>query len=136
MFQFHGWAVVRHHTHDTNSVEQDQCWLLLENYIRLLSTQLIQTQRQNGCDSVLIAGQHNHRNEYVIDLFKWIAENAPGSYGILYIRDDEDSKRGYDFTNEFRVWKLCRGILIEQEDPFLSPCIPTVEDPFDSNLDD
>ncbi|KAI9135575.1 Imm7 family immunity protein [Acaryochloris sp. CCMEE 5410] len=96
----------------------------------LLPTNLVQFQRCNGCDSVSVAGQHNHRADYIVDLFVWIAKNAPGAYGILYIRDDEDSKRGADYTNDFRVWKLCRGNLIETSDPFLSPCVPTIEDRF------
>ncbi len=83
-----------------------------------------------------VAGQHNHRSEYIIELFQWVAENAPGSYGILYIRDDEDQSRDNDYSNCFRVWRLCRGQLTERDDPFLSPAIPTVEDPYDESRGD
>ncbi|WP_207383576.1 Imm7 family immunity protein [Paenibacillus solani] len=47
-------------------------------------------KRYNGQDSFLISGLHNHKSEYVINIFKWIAINLPGSYGLLYIHDDED----------------------------------------------
>ena len=79
-----------------------------------------------------IFGHNNHRNEPVVDLFRWLAENARGSYGLLYIHDDEDFKRGSDYTNRFRVWKLTLGQLEELDDPFLSPYMPTVELPFEA----
>ena len=137
MFEFHGWASIRYHTHDTDSTLQSQCWQSLENHVKTLpDTSFVHMQRYNGCDSLHIAGQHNHRSEYVMDLFRWIAENASGSYGLLYIRDDEDQDRGGDYGNEFRVWRLCRGDLSELSDPFLSPAIPTVEDPYDETRND
>lgn len=136
MFEFHGWASVQYHTHDTDIVRQDRCWDKLVEYMETIPNEHVWMQRYNGCDSVLVAGQHNHRSEYVIELFRWIANNAPGSYGILYIRDDEDCSRKSDFSNEFRVWRLCRGTLQEQDDPFLSPAIPTVEDPYEESRGD
>ena len=57
-----------------------------------------------------------------------------GSYGLLYVLDDEDYQDG-DYQNEFRVWRLVRGALEERSDPFLSPFIPTVEDPYDPARD-
>ena len=136
MFEFHGWASIHHHTHDTDPVLQTACWDALSTYVDDIRCDFVRLQRYNGCDSLTIAGQHNHRNEYVIDLFRWIAANAPGSYGILYIRDDEDAKRDSDFTNVFRVWTLCRGDLTERDDPFLSPAIPIVEDEYDDSRGD
>ncbi len=110
---------------------QNACWERLVAYTSEMRDDIVQLQRYNGCDSLMIAGQHNHRGDYVIDLFRWMAANAPGSYGLLYIRDDEDSHRGGDFTNVFRVWRLCRGTITEMDDPFLSPAISTVEDEYD-----
>ena len=138
MFQFHGWASIRYHTHDSDPVLQDKCWKKLKNHVDELNSQLVRLQRHNGCDSLLVAGQHNHRagGKYIFELFQWVASNAPGSYGILYIADDEDVKRDADFSNEFRVWRLCRGQFIEESDPFLSPVIPTVEDVHDEARDD
>ena len=89
---------------------QDRCWEQLIDYITTPPNDLIHVQRYNGCDSLHIAGQHNHRAEYVIELFQWIADNAIGSYGILYIRDDKDQKRISDYSNSFRIWRLCRGL--------------------------
>jgi len=136
MFEFHGWASIHYHTHGTNAFKQDACWDALATYVAEMPTSFVRLQRYNGGDSLTIAGQHNHRNEYVIELFRWIAANAVGSYGLLYIRDDEDSVRGADFENCFRAWRLCRGALTEMDDPFLSPAIPVVEDPWDASRED
>ncbi len=136
MFEFHGWASVLYHTHDTDAALQDRCWQQLVDYVATIPTNLVHVQRYNGCDSLHVAGQHNHRSEYIIELFQWIADNASGSYGILYIRDDEDHSREGNYTNCFRVWRLCRGQLTECDDPFLSPAIPTVEDPYDESRGD
>jgi len=143
MFEFHGWARVQYHTHDTDSILQDRCWDNLVEYVETIPNELVSYNRYNMCNSVFVNGQHNHRSEYVIELFQWIADNAPGAYGILYIRDDEDGLWGdkdpcrkSDYSNEFRVWRLCRGTLQELDDPFLSPAIPTVEDPYDESRGD
>lgn len=136
MFEFHGWASIHYHTHDTNSELQKHCWQQLVEHIATIPNELIRLQYYNGCYSAIVAGQHNHHSEYVIDLFRWIAVNAPGSYGLLYIRDDEDCSSDGVYSNCFRVWRLCRGTLTECDDPFLSPAIPTVEDPYDESRDD
>lgn len=65
------------------------------------------------------------RAEEIINLYQFIADQAPGSYGLLYTRDDEDIE-GYD--NEFRVFVLARGIIQQKEDVLLSPFVPIVED--------
>ena len=133
MVEFHGWATIRYHTHDTSQSLQDQCWKKIEDHIPSLPVpNLVHLQKYNGCDSLHIAGQHNHEAEYVIELFRWIAQVAPGSYGILYFQDDEDEK----YENEFRVWRLCRGELTEHDDPLLSPYVPTVEDEHDESRGD
>lgn len=60
----------------------------------------------------------------VVDLYKFIGEAAIGSYGLLYLMDDEDP--GYD--NKFRVFRLAKGVLKECEDNLLSPINPTLEE--------
>ncbi|MFF0055414.1 Imm7 family immunity protein [Streptomyces microflavus] len=62
----------------------------------------------------------------VAELFEHVAEVAPGSYGLLHVRDDEDP--GHE--NEVRVLRLVRGRVTQHTETLLSPCIPTVEDPF------
>ena len=79
----------------------------------------------NGMYSMMLAGQFNHRRDAILDIFRWLAEHGPGSYGLLFVRDDEDP-RGIEFY-EWRVWRLARGKLREFEDLYLSPEIPTTE---------
>jgi len=137
MFQFHGWSVLRYHTHDNDSEIQEQ---KLKQLITIISEhdpeKLVSIRRRNGMDSLFISGMHNHRNDNITEIFKQIGIVMPGSYGILYIQDDEDINEQYDNSNCFIVWKLIRGHLIEDKDLFLSPFVPTVEDPYDSNRND
>lgn len=82
------------------------------------------------------SSSRNHRGKSPTSLriMEWLAANGTGSYGLLYLHDDEDanevSKRygrdGVDRTNEFRVWRLSSGKLQEFDDPFLSPIIPSI----------
>ncbi|MFI6983510.1 Imm7 family immunity protein [Embleya sp. NPDC050154] len=45
----------------------------------------------------------------------------------MHIRDDEDPAH----DNEFRVLGLARGNVTEHTEPLLSPCVPTLEDPYE-----
>jgi len=133
MYEFHGWAVLRYHTHDTDEQLQDKAFNKFTKYIAEIDNmKLSMLKRYNGQDSFLISGIHNHKSEYVIDIYKWIAINLPGSYGLLYIHDDEDIEN----DNRFIVWKLARGVLKKDNDFLLSPCVTTVEDEYDPTRND
>ncbi|EKO16524.1 immunity 7 family protein [Leptospira kirschneri] len=56
-----------------------------------------------------MSGLFNHRSALIIDIFKKISDIMPGSYGLLYIHDEEDDKNEIDHSNEFVVWKLARS---------------------------
>ena len=59
-------------------------------------------------------------------LLSVIAEKLPGSWGLVYERDDEmPEPHG---PNAFRVRVLARGLITERVDHFLSPCMPVIED--------
>lgn len=58
-----------------------------------------------------------------INTYKLISETATGSYGIIYIRDDEDSVH----YNEFQIYIFKKGECHYKVDNNLSPCIPEVE---------
>jgi hypothetical protein len=82
----------------------------------------------NGAFHIWSSGHHNHKatGAYCpIEFFQYIAKVAPGSYGILYVFDDEDMID--DNSNKFKVYVLAKGSLLEHKDPFLSPFVPTVE---------
>ena len=132
MFEFHGWANLQYHTqYEVVSHNEEKTIQRLRKFIKDTDAEDVCFIRNyNTLDSLVIDGMHNHRREYVIEIFKWIADNIPGAYGILYINDDEDSYRENNYENEFRVWKLARGKLEELDDKYLSPRIPEVEDGF------
>ncbi|MBI1322845.1 hypothetical protein GC170_06635 [bacterium] len=135
MFEFHGWATIRVPDDDASfrpigrGAEFDA--------IKRLRAAVSEAHDEfcdfdirragNGLVVLSVHGLRNHRYEPVIELFRWVAAELPESYGLLYIHDDEDFKRGSDFSNEFRVWRLARGKCEELAEPFLSPYIPTVE---------
>jgi hypothetical protein len=57
-------------------------------------------------------------------LGEFIARQSEGSFGVLYVHDDEDSGRrieGQDFSLSFRVWRILDGELSEHADRLFSP---------------
>ncbi len=82
----------------------------------------------NGDYHIWTSGYRNHKpiDDYdPVGFFEYVAKIAPGSYGVLYARDNEDLID--DNYNKFKVYVLAHGQLTEKEDPFLSPFVPTVE---------
>jgi hypothetical protein len=76
----------------------------------------------NGSVHVWMAGSHNHRDGTVIGLFRSIAQVAPGSYGVMYVLDDDISD----------TWERCvmrRGTVGREADTSLSRHVGVVEDP-------
>jgi len=136
MFEFHGWAVVRYDTHDTDEADQRHA---LDAVLSLArghgQRSLITSFRHNGCEGLAWNGQHNRRRDgWPVELLKQIAELAPGSYGVLYVIDDEAVAA--EDRNAFRVWVLRRGSVSEQADQLLSPFVPRCEDRYDPSRED
>jgi hypothetical protein len=90
----------------------------------------------NDSGILLFSSSRNHRGMQpsALQLLYWLAEAGPGSYGLVYLRDDEDvgdggrarGRDGTDHSNEFRVWRLLAGKVKEFDDPFLSPIVPKI----------
>ncbi|EKR71261.1 Imm7 family immunity protein [Leptospira noguchii] len=119
-----------YHTYDnTETLEEAALQKLLQwiSNLRCIpdrkAQDFVNIQRQNGQICLTMSGLFNHRSAFVIDILKRIAVIMPGSYGLLYIHNEEDDKGEIDYSNEFVVWKLARGNLTLEKDPFLSPCI-------------
>jgi hypothetical protein len=82
----------------------------------------------NGETQLWMAGAKNHVTpvkQEALDLITYSAHVAPGSYGVLSLRDDEDQS----LLNAFEVYVLRRSALTSQAGPFLSPFVPLLEDP-------
>jgi hypothetical protein len=81
----------------------------------------------NGSAQLHLGGLLNHRRgqgEEMLQAFRRIGEVAPGSYGLLYVHDDEDPAGR---ENEFQVFMLRRGKISVDRDRYLSPCIPNID---------
>ncbi|MFF3559399.1 Imm7 family immunity protein [Streptomyces sp. NPDC002574] len=131
MFEYHGWISVQERPHanddDGSSARLGEIVEGIQARIREIdSPYLLDLRWMNGEPFLHLGGFPNHRDEDVVSLFAEVGERAPGSYGVLHIRDDEDL--GHE--NEVVVIRMVRGTVTEYTEPFLSPCIPALEDPF------
>ena len=90
---------------------------------------VFEVRNLNGQYFATADGMVNRRREEGerLDLFLTIiARKLPGSWGLIYERDDEmPDPPG---SNGIRVRVLARGRIAERPDPFLSPCNPVIED--------
>ncbi|MFE6222781.1 MULTISPECIES: Imm7 family immunity protein [unclassified Streptomyces] len=126
MFEYHGWITIR----ETPTGDDDDARLrrIVDGLrLRIAETAhpyLLDLRWMNGEPFLHVGGNANHRSADVPDLFAHVAAVAPGSYGLLHIRDDEDP--GHE--NELRVLRLARGRVTHHTEPLLSPCIPALED--------
>ncbi|MFJ1707425.1 Imm7 family immunity protein [Kitasatospora sp. NPDC088346] len=91
------------------------------------SPYLLDLRWMNGQVFVHFGGFCNHRDVEIVEFFREAGERAPGSYGLLHVRHDEDAAR----ENEVLVIRMVRGRVTEHAEPLLSPCIPALEDPFE-----
>lgn len=129
MIEFNGWVVIRESYNEEE--ENENILNSIIKQIELKITELDYTNEfyllkpLNGTYHLSIMGNHNHRTENGIEFFKWISKISKGSYGILYVQDDEDYERGNE--NKFKVWCMKKGNVIELDDTFLSPMNPEVE---------
>jgi hypothetical protein len=130
MFEYHGWATIR----VSFSEDFDEARVINEvkMFINSLNwpTGVLDLRAVNGEYHLWVAGFDNHKphNDYdPVQVYGYICKIAPASYGILYVRDDEDIN-GHE--NEFRIYAMARGKLTEKQDNLLSPFIPTVEDEY------
>jgi hypothetical protein len=127
MFEYHGWIKLR----STAEAVDDEPPLRLDEIQALVNDlahyAFVDLRPMNGHHFIHLGGSPNHRGTWgpaVIDLFAKVGQLAPGSYGLLYVHDDEDSEHMLNF----RIFRLVRGTVTEHADRLLSPVIPTLED--------
>lgn len=130
MYEFHGWAAIRQSPQEEDVDRSWEIHTTLQEHISVLdwTPGALDLRFVNGADHLWLAHFYNHRPAGTwdpVELFQYVARIAPGSYGLLYIWDDEDRD---GFQNQFQVYVLARGEVYRRMDPFLSPCIPVLED--------
>ena len=127
MFEYHAWVTIWE-----GAKEDDDDSSLLRKNIDDVKEAIKEFEEwgrialfiENGSAYVRMDGDHNHYHPYVLDLFTQVGKIAKGSYGLLYIKDDESQ----EFGNEFQVWRMAKGVVVKMKDQLLSPCNPTLED--------
>lgn len=134
MYEYHGWIGIVVAPYDVE--DETQKLHEVANYVKNLIEQTLpahhiaELKPINGEYMASLAGFANHRSSLasnLIHIFQEVAQKAPGSYGLLYIWDDEDP----ELNNQFQVGRLARGEFKFVSDHYLSPRIPTIEDPWE-----
>ncbi|MFJ9692167.1 Imm7 family immunity protein [Kitasatospora sp. NPDC101183] len=126
MFEYHGWVNV---IETATAEEQDPAVLhaiadgLRQRIAATGGRHLLDLRWSNGALFLHLGGLRNHPDPDVLGLFREVGERAPGSYGLLHVRDDAH-------LNEARVLRMVRGRVSEHREALLSPCIPLLEDEF------
>lgn len=130
MIDINGWICIRESFNEEGKNEKK-----LESIIQTIESKIANEMdivneyydlRRVNCSVYLtITVAHNHQGGHVIDFFKWVSSIAVGSYGLLYVQDDEQ-KNGNE--NRFMVWRMRKGQVDELADPFLSPVNPEIEE--------
>ena len=132
MFELHAWFTIR----DTPGPESDPRAMQevrgrIEDRLQQLpdSNPVLFLRWLNGALHLLASAFMNRKGpstRQMLDLFEYVGEIAPGSYGLVYFYDDED-EAGH--SNEFQTLVMTRGRLAPEKDELLSPFIPKLEDP-------
>jgi Immunity protein 7 len=131
MHEFHAWAGLSQSTEESDLGNLEE---IVEELQELAADSkwhdaVFEIRNLNGQYFFRADGMINRRREEGerLDLFlSLIARKLPGSWGLVYDRDDEMPKPFG--SNSFRVRVLARGKISEQQDPFLSPNNPVIED--------
>ena len=130
MFDYHGWVTLRDHaTADDGVTLADATLKAVQGLLRSADLnndfQTADVRAANGFWHVWLAGCRNHRNEPVLAAWRTLAQLAPGSYGVLYVQDDEDPEH----DNHWLQHIMARGGLKVRRDKYLSPVVPVLQDP-------
>ena len=129
MIEIHGWLRVEATYKNEDMLSQADTDSIMKSAVDILSAcgRKGDMRCANGCVYINTLHCSNHRTAEVdelIGMYIRISETATGSYGILYIRDDEDER----YYNGFQVYIFRKGICIRRNDTDFSPCIPVIED--------
>ena len=122
MVEIHGWITIRE-TYEATDEEN------FEMILKQVNDELenLNIKRINGECFIELLSCTNHMSLDVMELlsfFEIVGKVAKGSYGLLYMHNNEDE----DNYNSFMVYRLARGKVKIYQDDLLSPVLPTIED--------
>lgn len=127
MVELHGWLSISETYEDEDNYEEVEIDSIMQEVKRIVADKdSVEIEYKNGVPFISTLICTNHRTpeiDLVINTYKLVSETATGSYGLIYIRDDEDSVH----HNEFQIYIFKKGECHYKVDNDLSPCIPEVE---------
>ena len=127
MVEVHGWITLRETYKVVDDDNIEALLKLINNEIEKIEYPQIQINVNNGNYYIEFSVYTNHMSGEIHDLialFETVGKIAEGSYGLLYLLNDEDKEK----YNNFVVHRLARGTVEIYPDTLLSPVIPNVED--------
>ncbi|MDP8079944.1 Imm7 family immunity protein [Phocoenobacter skyensis] len=93
MIEFNGWAIIRESFTEKGEDEELLNDIICKIQMKISEldcvNEIYSLKCLNGTYHLGIMVNHNHQNDNVIEFFKWISEISKGSYGVLYMLDDE-----------------------------------------------
>ena len=131
MYEVHGWIVLSRSTDGELEDLPGNVPSELRSLIADVNSASVWADLRvaNGEVTILISGLANRRRKESVSIDELLlatARSLPGSWGLIYDRDDETELP--PGPNAYRVRVLARGAVEVRDDPFLSPCRPTIED--------
>ena len=129
MVELHGWMSVSATYGNEDMLSDSRLNEIMDQVDSILkgSSFDIKLKYMNGIPYINTSFSSNHRTgeaDDIISVYKQIAEAATGSYGVIYLRDDEDKKH----HNDMMRYVFKRGGMTVVIDGDFSPCIPQLED--------
>lgn len=129
MIELHGWLTIVDTYADEDLLSENEIKQIRQKVEMILANNTcgLKIQHANGETFLNTLFCANHRTtevDEIIKIYTMVSETASGSYGVLYIRDDEDK----NYSNEFQIYLFKRGKMEYKIDTDFSPCIPALED--------
>lgn len=127
MVEVHGWLTLRETYRIVDDDDVETLLKQINDEIGKIEYPQIQIKVNNGNYYIEFSVYTNHMSSDINDLiafFETVGKIAEGSYGLLYIHNDED-RHNY---NNFIVYRLARGKVQTLQDSMLSPVVPILED--------
>ncbi len=129
MIELHAWITIRE-TYKSTIDEEDNIELIINDIKKMISDMPnlnVPVKSMNGTYFIefsVFSNRHNNETYEAFEVFNEIGKMAPGSYGLIYLYDDES----FEHDNEFQVFSLTKGKVKKVNDYYLSPITPTIED--------
>ena len=134
MYEFHAWVGLSDSTFES---DYDQIDVVVAQLSELIGKRVdpgwsavsFAVRNFNGQYFFVANGSVNRRRDEAAlleELLALIVTSLPGSWGLVYDRDD--AMPVPPGPNAYRARVIARGAISEQPDPFLTPINPIIED--------